>query len=239
MHVTTAKTAFRIGLIDALPFILVVVPFALLFGVLAADAQLSLAQTFGFSFTVFAGASQFAAVQLITDAAPLGIVVATALAVNLRNAMYSAALTPWLGNGTRLQRACIAYVLVDQNYALAVQRFERDPDWSPPVRRAYYFGTIALIYPLWLIATMAGAVVGTTIPAWLALDFALPICFLALIGPMLRSPAHLAAAATSIALALALSGLPYGTGLLLAAAAAMAVGARVELWQERRVRAAA
>jgi predicted branched-subunit amino acid permease len=60
------------------------------------------------------------------------------------------------------------------------------------------------------------------------LDFALPITFLAMVAPMLRTSAHLAAAATSVVVALALSGLPSGFGLLIAAACAMAVGVLVE-----------
>ncbi len=63
----------------------------------------------------------------------------------------------------------------------------------------------------------------------------MPIMFLAMVAPMLKSPAHLAAAGVSVAVALALSDLPAGTGLLIAAGAAMLAGALVETWMERRV----
>ena len=56
----------------------------------------------------------------------------------------------------------------------------------------------------------------------------MPIMFLAIVAPMLKTLAHLAAALTSIVVALALVWLPSGTGLLIAGLAAMAVGAEME-----------
>jgi 4-azaleucine resistance transporter AzlC len=231
-----ARSAFRLGITDSLPFVLVVTPFALLFGVVSTEAGLDLLQTFMFSLTVFAGASQFTALQLMTDQLPTVIVIVTALAVNLRMAMYSAALTPYLGEAPVWTRAVIAYFIVDQSYALSALRFEERKDWQVSDRVAYFFGTMTLIFPVWMATTVVGAVVGAAMPAWLGLDFAVPLCFLAIIGPTLRTPAHFAAAVTSIVVALGLFWLPYSLGLLTAAVAAMMVGARVELWQEARPR---
>ena len=59
----------------------------------AAEAGWGLAETMGMTVMVIAGASQFTALQLLSEHAPLVIVIATALAVNLRMAMYSAALS--------------------------------------------------------------------------------------------------------------------------------------------------
>ena len=69
------------------------------------DAGLTLAQTIGFTVLVIAGAAQFAAVQLMLDNAAIGFVLLAALAVNLRMAMYSAALVPYLGSAPLWQRA--------------------------------------------------------------------------------------------------------------------------------------
>jgi branched-subunit amino acid transport protein len=115
---------------DALPFTIVVIPFAILFGVVGTEAGLNLAQVMGFSVVVIAGASQFAALQLMSENAPTLIVVASALAVNLRMAMYSAALAPHLGPASLKERALIAYMTVDQSYALSVQRYEDAPGLS-------------------------------------------------------------------------------------------------------------
>lgn len=234
MSTPPPQNSFLRGVRDGLPFLLVIIPFATLFGVVATEAGLNIAQVMGFSVLVVAGASQFAALQLMTENAPTVIVLTTALVVNLRMAMYSAALVPHLGAAPLWQRACIAYLNVDQTYALSQADFEATPKQSLADKIAYFFGTAAPVCPFWFAFTYVGAVAGAAIPPEFALDFAVPITFLALIAPALKTLAHVAAALTSVALALLLAGLPSGLGLIVAAVGAMMVGARVELWREGR-----
>ncbi len=222
------------GLRAGLPFLLVIAPFGLLFGVVGTEAGLSLVEVMGFSVLVIAGASQFTAVQLMVDNAPTVIVLLTALAVNLRMAMYSASLAPHLGAAPLWQRALAAYGLVDQSYALSILEFERNGALTLPQRMAYFAGACVAVAPPWYLFTLLGAWGGTAIPPAFALDFAVPITFLALFAPALTSLAHVAAALTSTLVALALAGVPFNLGLIVAAAAAMAVGATVETLKERR-----
>ncbi|MEM9268712.1 MAG: branched-chain amino acid ABC transporter permease, partial [Pseudomonadota bacterium] len=74
------------------------------------------------------------------------------------------------------------------------------------------------------------------IPPEFALDFAVPLTFIAIVAPSLRSLAHVAAALVSIVLALLLAWIPYALGLMIAACVAMVVGAQVEIWQEGRAK---
>lgn len=225
---TSAKAMFGVGAREAAPFGLVVSPFAIVFGVFATEAGLNLAQTMAFSALVIAGASQMTAVQLMSENAPAVIVLATALAVNLRMAMYSASLAPYLGAAPVWRKALAAYVLVDQSYAMAISRFESEPDLPVAARMSYYLGTTAPVVPFWILGTYVGAVLGARIPAAWEVDFAVPIMFLAIVAPMVKTPAHLAAALTSIVLALVFAGFPFNTGLLVAALVAMVVGAVIE-----------
>ncbi|TMV80905.1 branched-chain amino acid ABC transporter permease [Thioclava sp. BHET1] len=228
------RSSYWRGVRGGLPFILVVTPFGLLFGVVATGAGLPLGQVMGFSALVVAGAAQFTALQMMQAHAPTLIVLLAALAVNLRMAMYSASLAPHLGRAPLWQRALIGYLMVDQSYALSISDYERAPEAPLGAKVAYYFGTVTPVVPMWFTGTFLGATLGTAIPPGFALDFALPITFLAMIAPMLRTLAHVAATVTSVICALALAGLPYHMGLLLAAIAAMIIGARVEAWVERR-----
>ncbi|MEO0922138.1 MAG: branched-chain amino acid ABC transporter permease, partial [Pseudomonadota bacterium] len=111
---------------------------------------------------------------------------------------------------------------------LSALQFEENPAWTIKQRMAYFWGTVAPICPFWYAFTLLGALIGETIPDRLALDFALPICFLALIMPMLRSPAHVAAALVSVTAALAFSWMPYNLGLLTAGILGMMTGAEIE-----------
>ncbi|MEO0945952.1 MAG: AzlC family ABC transporter permease [Pseudomonadota bacterium] len=233
MASTTKNSAFKAGVLAGLPFLLVGVPFAVLFGVVASEAGLSVIETVWFSLLVIAGASQFTAIQLMSDAAPVWLVLTTALAVNLRMAMYSASLQPHLGAAPLWQRAVIAYLNVDASYAISVQKYEDVPDWSVADKIAFFLGTMLFMFPFWIIGTLIGAATGDALPETLELDIAMPILFLALVGPMLKTLAHVAAAVVSIIGAMAFSFLPSGFGLLLAAFIAMAVGAEIERRNER------
>ena len=231
---TPAKSAYWAGVRDGAPFILMAAPFATLFGVIATDAGLTLAQTMGFTVLVIAGASQFAALQMMVENASIAFVLLAALAVNLRMAMYSASLVPYLGAAPLWQRACIAYLNFDQTYITSIARYEARPDMTVPDRVAYFLGVATPITPLWFAMTFVGVVAGKAIPEAWALDFIMPIMFLAMVAPMVKSLAHAAAAAVSVSVGLLLVGLPSGTGLLIAAGAAMLTGALVEIWMEKR-----
>lgn len=233
----SVRRAARAGFLHSLPFLLVLVPFAMLFGVVATAAGLDISQVIGFSVLVLAGASQFSAVQLMSEHAPVIVVLLSSLAINLRMAMYSASLTPWLGRAPGWQRATVAYLLIDQTYGLGMQKFEREPQMTVAERIAYLFGASPVLCLPWIVFSWVGATAGQMIPADWPLDFAVPITFLALIAPMLRTVAHVAAALVAVIAALMLSGLPSGTGVLVAGLLGMIAGAWVEGWQARRAAA--
>ena len=232
----TPGQAFWAGLKIGAPFVLVVAPFGAVFGVVATEAGLDIVQTLVFSIAVIAGAAQLTAVELMVQGAPTFIVLLTALAVNLRMAMYSASLAPHLGAAPVWQRALMSYLMVDQAYAIGVQQFEQHPDMPVGAKVGYYFGAVILLCPTWYLATLAGALLGGAIPPSLPVGFAVPIAFLALIGPMLRTLAHMVAAIVSVAGALIFAFVPYNLGLMIAAILAMGAGALVELWLIRRGR---
>jgi|TARA_R110002074_G_scaffold59408_3_gene144638 branched chain amino acid efflux pump len=222
------RSPFRRGVAEGLPFLVIMVPFGALFGVLGVEAGLPIAQVMGFSVLVIAGASQFTAVQLMLDSVPAVIVVLSALAVNLRMAMYSAAMVPHIGAAPLWQRSLIAYFLVDQTYALSVSAYEDRVDWGVADKVAYFAGTALPVFPAWVGSTFVGAVLGARVPDEWALDFALPLAFLALVGPLLKTRAHVAAAFVSVVGALALVWVPWNLGLILAAILALMTGAEVE-----------
>ncbi len=228
MAQSDVMSSFWRGVRHGVPFILVVGPFALLFGVIAAEAGLHVTEALAFSVVVIAGAAQFTALQLMGENAPTWVVLLSALAVNLRMVMYSASLTPHLGGIALWKRGLVAYFLVDQAYAVSILEYERDPDASPAVKFAYFIGVVLPIVPFWYGLTAAGALVGAAIPPELGLDFALPIAFIAMIAPALRTNAHRAAATVSVILVLCLTWIPFNLGLIIAALGGMATGAEIE-----------
>lgn len=228
------RSVYWQGVRAGAPFLLVVGPFGMLFGVVATEAGFSLIQSMAMTILVIAGAAQFAAVQLLVDGAPVFVAILTGLAVNLRMLMYSASLTPHIGKALTWQKVLMAYFMVDQAYGVSFEKYERSPELKLDEKVAYYFGVVSAVAPFWYGFSFIGAVLGSAIPPEYALDFAIPITFIAIIAPSLRSLPHLAAAVISVIVALALSWMPYNLWLMIAAVLAMITGAQVEKWLETR-----
>lgn len=223
----TLTTALR-GVRDGAPFLLIAAPFAMLFGLVGEEAGLNLAEIMAFSILVIGGAAQFAAVQLMVENAAGLLALTAALTVNLRMAMYSAALAAHLGQAPLWQRLLIAYLNFDQSFAIATAKYEAEPDLTIREKVGYFLGVAIPTGLTWWVFTLVGAVAGNAIPESYPIDFAVPIAFLAILAPGLRTVAHVVAAFVSVVLALALAWMPSGLGLIVAALAAMAAGAEVE-----------
>ena len=228
------RSVFWQGVRAGAPFILVIAPFGLLFGAVATEAGFTLIQTITMSALVIAGAAQFASVQLLVDGAPVFVAILTGLAVNLRMVMYSASLAPHLGKAHTWQKILMSYLMVDQSYALAIDKYQRAPEMKTQDKVNYFFGAISIIAPFWYAFSLVGGIMGSAIPPEYALDFAIPITFIAIIAPNLRSLPHLAAAIVSVTIALSLSWMPYNSWLMIAAFFAMITGVQVEKWLEAR-----
>lgn len=216
----TLRDDFVAGLRDTAPVVLGIIPFGLVAGAAAVDSGLSGLQAVGLSVIVFAGASQLAAIPLLSQDAPLAIVVGTILVVNLRMLMYSASIAPHFREVAARWKAPMAYLLTDQAYALSLTKF-RASDVS---RRGYYLGVAVPLWAVWQLCTITGVVVGARVPEWLPLDFALPLVFLALLVPAVKDAGTAAAALVGGSLATLASGLPYELALPLGAVCGVCVG---------------
>lgn len=217
----------RAGARDVAPTLPAVLPFGIVVGAAAVDVGLSAIEALGMSVIVFAGASQLAAIALIGGGAPAFVVVLTALVINLRHVMYSASLEPRYRDEGLGWRASIAYLLVDQVFVMAALKFGADESVN---RRWYFLGLGLPVWITWVIGTAAGAVAGTAVPAWLPLDFAVPMVFLALLAPAVESRARAAAALAGGVIAVAGTGLPLNLGLLAGAVGGIAAGVLVDGW---------
>jgi len=211
----------RRGARDALPLLLGVAPFGLVVGVASVRNGLGFAEAVGLSVFVFAGASQLAAVELLSDNAPLAVVVVTAVVINLRMLMYSASIAPYFRRFAPSWRFGLPYFLTDMAYMVTIVRYRSSKTVD---RRAYYVGAAVTIWIVWQVATVAGAVLGAGIPDAWNLEFAVPLAFLGLLAPTVKDRGTAGAAFGGGVVALAGTGLPLNVGLLVGAAGGVLVG---------------
>lgn len=227
---TTARSGFRSGLAAIAPLLLGVVPFALIVGVLAAQSVIGTIPAWATGFIIFAGAAQLVTLELFEADAAAIVIIATALVVNLRHMMYSAALAEPFRAFPSRWRLSLPYLMTDQAFALSITHFEDNED--PVYRRWYFFGTGIGLWVPWQIGMTIGALLGTTVPDSWSLEFAVPLVFLVLVVLAVRNIPTLVAAAVGGTVAVLAMDAPYNLGLMLAAALGVAGGV---LSERRRI----
>ena len=162
MTVPNRRTEFWTGVRQELPLQLGVVPFGLVFGVLGLASGLSPLQTILLSSVLFGGASQVVFAQLWGVGVPAPIVGASVSVINLRHALYSASMAPYLRTLPLRWRIPLAYLLTDEAYAVSINRFTNEP--ASPYQHYHLLGTGLTLWVCWQIATITGVVFGATIP---------------------------------------------------------------------------
>lgn len=209
-----------------LPLLLGVAPFGMIYGVLARQAGIPQTAAHAMSFLVFAGSSQFIAAQMLAQAVPALLLVLTIFLVNLRHALYSASIAPYVRHLPAAWKAGLAYLLTDEAYAVAILHYEKEG--SAGSQHFYFLGGGLTLWLTWQLSTAAGILLGAVIPAGWSLDFALPLTFIALVVPALKDRAGLIAALVGGFTALAVFALPYRLGILVAALVGIAAGLLAE-----------
>jgi 4-azaleucine resistance transporter AzlC len=167
--------------------------FGFVYGLSARDAGFSPVEAMAMSTIVFAGAAQFAAVGYVAGGlAWPGVVLLTAL-LNARHLLYSAALSPWLRAVPFWRRAVIAHLLTDEAFALSIAHFRRvghTDEWG------YWYSAIVVTLIPWNVATLAGVVVGGSIPdpARFGIDIIFPAAMVGLAVGLITGRRELVAA---------------------------------------------
>ncbi|HUJ77149.1 MAG TPA: AzlC family ABC transporter permease [bacterium] len=226
METALRRQEFWSGVRDESPILLGVVPFGLIFGALAVTSGLSTAAAQAMSSVVFAGSAQFIAAQLLGADASGIVILMVVFVVNLRHALYSASVAPHMAGLGRGWKLLLAYLLTDEAYAVTITHYNGRGDAHG--RHWYFLGAGLTLWTSWQLSTAVGIFIGAQIPRSWPLGFVLPITFIALVVPALRDGASVAAAVIAGALGLLAGGLPYKTGILVAALVGILVGMLVE-----------
>ena len=174
------------------------------------------------SVLVYAGAAMLAATQLIAAGAPALVVVLAAFIVNLRLFMYSASIRPYFAGEPLWRKLAVSYALVDNPYALFIQRFSTHP--GAPGKFDYFAGLAIPIWLCWQATVAIGLAAGAKLPAAWKLEFAAPLAFIAMTIPFLKGRPMVAAAVSAGATAVLANGLPLRLGLVLAAVVGISTG---------------
>jgi 4-azaleucine resistance transporter AzlC len=221
------RSQFLSGVRAEIPILLGVIPFGIIYGVLAVKVlPVSAAQAM--SAIIFAGSAQFIAVQLFTEKATSFVIIATVFIVNLRHMLYSASLAPYLTHLPTRWKVVLSYLLTDEAYAIVITKYT---DETPLTTKHWFFlGAGLALWITWQTSTAVGIFLGNQaqVDSRLGLDFAIAVTFIAIVVPSLKDRAVTAAALTGGVVAVVAAGLPYNLGIMVAAFAGIAAGILVE-----------
>jgi predicted branched-subunit amino acid permease len=222
-RVSLTRAGCLAGARMALPLLPSLVVFAAVFGSLAAQKGMPPLQALAMSAIVFAGAAQLVSLELWREVwSPSTIleVMAVTAFVNARMILMGAALQPWLRHASAPRQALMLFLLTDASWLLGMRyRSEGGHDLG------IYLGSGALLWVVWVVATLPGYFAGALVPEprRFGLDLLLPIFFSAMLVPLWRGPRPAVAWAAAGAVALIVQALIPGYAFIIAGALAGAL----------------
>ena len=170
---------FLKGIIDVSPLMVPVVPFGIIFGVLAIELGFNTYATMGMSIIIFGGASQIIFLQLFSAGASSLVILSSVGAVNSRHLLYGAVLSEHLSDLKLSWKIIISYFLVDQAFAVSNDYFKKNK--KDKDKHFHLLGGGLNCWTIWQVTTIIGIYLGSIIPEKLGLSFAIPLTFLALL----------------------------------------------------------
>ncbi|MGI9612119.1 MAG: AzlC family ABC transporter permease [Acidimicrobiales bacterium] len=213
------ERAWITALRDVAPLALALIPFSLAIGATIASSDVAAPAALAGSLLLMAGAAQLAAVELVDAEAGYVVAVGTALMINARLILYSAAMATWFEGLPRWRRLLLAVPLVDQTFLLAQRRFPGRP--SIVWRQQYYIMASGTLLVCFVSSQLVGFWIGAGLPPGLGLHLAAPVAFAGLLGASVKGRGGATAAiAASLAMVIAVQ---FAGGLALPSAAIFGV----------------
>lgn len=170
-----------------LPLLVGVIPFGVVAGAVPIKDHLGAGAAIGASTIIFAGASQLALFDALNHGGSALVAAVAAWTINARLLLYSASLAPHLADEPLRKRLLVGYLLTDQAYAAAIGRYALDPDLESEWRWRYIVGGGFMLWASWQLSTIAGVLIGTSLPADAPVEDIVPLVFLVLLVPMLKT----------------------------------------------------
>jgi 4-azaleucine resistance transporter AzlC len=177
---------FRNGVRAALPIVFGYLPVGMAFGVLARQAGLTATEVGWMSLLVYAGASQFLAVEMIFKGAIWVPIVIATFFINLRHLLMSSTLSLYFNRSRLRTLGLLAAQLTDESFAVAMSNTSRIEN-----RPGYLFGLQMTSHLAWITGSVGGAFFGGLIDHQsYGIPFALPALFICLLVFQIRKGHH-------------------------------------------------
>ncbi len=221
----TGTSEFKLGLQHSIPIVLGYLPVSIAFGVLAANyiGENSIMM----SAFVFAGASQFAALQMMIVSSSAAFIVFTTFLINLRHILMGSYLNTYHKDSNALKKLLIAFGITDETFAISTGGFRRNKIKNPFI---YQLTLNTASYLSWVSGTIVGYFIGQIMPEQLVevLPFTLTALFLYLLTISIERKLDLAVACVAAVISILVLNYSIGWNIFVATLVACFFGVRLE-----------
>jgi predicted branched-subunit amino acid permease len=223
------RAAIKEGLLAVRPALVATFTWGLVTGVAMVKSGLTENAAIAMTLLVYAGSAQLTSLPLIATGAPLWLIFAAGLIVNLRFLIFSAALQPYFRDLPWYKRLTYGYFTTDMSFVLFMPRFGEAPQKGTQAQRWFFLATIIPGWLSWQTSSVLGITLGTLVPSEWSLDFAAVLALMAITIPLANSRPMITAMLAAGVTAWIAQPLPLRLGLL----AAVVVGIVVGMWVEK------
>lgn len=177
------KANMMAGAKKGLPIALGYIPIAITFGLIASSYEIPKYISIMMSSFVFAGASQFVAINLLNSNTGIWEIIITTFMVNLRHFLMTASVSQLIKNKVSKKLIPIlAFGITDETFSLISLTSEEK------LTSGYILGINVVAYLAWLSGTIAGVYLGKSLPQILqtSMGIALYSMFTGLLIPKMK-----------------------------------------------------
>lgn len=200
------------------------IPFALVVGLAITESGIGNFVGWTGAPIIFAGAAHLTLVTLLGTGTAVLAAITTALVINARHLMYSAAMAPTFQKQPRWFQWVGPYALIDQMFAITILH----KDDEPKAFRTYYVAAASTFMLFWNSMVALGIFIGPVVPESWRLEFAVPVMFVGIVVMGIdRYPKAVAAVVGALS-SYFFVGLPNRSGLLVGAILGITAGILVD-----------
>lgn len=211
-----------------MPGLIALVVWGVVTGVAMVKSGLSEQSAVLMTVLVYAGSAQLTSLPLIAAGAPLWLIFAAGLIVNLRFIIFGAALHPYFKNMSWPKRLLMGYLSVDIAFVVFMPRFTDAPEKGTVEQHWFFLGAIVSTWGVWQATSLIGIALGTFVPSAWSLDFAATLALVAMMMPLVNNRPILVSIIAAGFVAWIAQPLPLRLGLIAAVVAGILAG----MWAE-------
>lgn len=224
---------FDEGVRSMAPLSLAIGVWGLVTGVAMVNAGMTMPGAFAITLFVYAGSAQLATLPLLVAGAPLLVVWTTALLVNLRFVIFSAASRSYFVKLPWQQRLVAGYLNGDLGFALFSRRFADDTERGTPEQFGYFYGGAITNWGAWQVSSYLGILIGGLFPSEWGFELAASLALVAVLIPMANKFPAVAGIVVTGVLSVFTADMPLKLGLLVSVIAGGTVAVSIDVWRSR------